>query len=357
LHRILTVIGARPQFIKAAIVSKSFKESNFIEEIIVHTGQHFDYKMDKIFFDELNIPNPKFKLNINSVSHGEMTGRMMIELEKIIIQEKPDYVLVYGDTNSTLAGSLAAKKLHTKIIHVEAGLRSCNMKMPEEINRILTDRISDILFCPTKTAVKNLQNEGFEKFDCKIVNSGDVMLDLAIYSRKFIKDISIDFLHSDETDFVLATIHREENTNDLSKLRSILNALNKIASERKVILPLHPRTKKIIESNKLKLNFEIVEPLSYFEMLKLLEKCSFVITDSGGLQKEAFFSKKNCLTVRNETEWSELVENGYNVLTGADEIKIYDAYKNMIDKKNIFDEKFYGNGHAASIILETLQNL
>ena len=355
--KILTIIGARPQFIKAAIVSKIFKQSDFVHETIVHTGQHFDFNMDQLFFNELSIPTPKYNLNINSVSHGEMTGRMIIDLEKIIIQEKPNFILVYGDTNSTLAGALAAKKLHVKIIHVEAGLRSYNMRMPEEVNRVLTDRISDILFCPTEKAIINLKNEGFNGFNCKIVKNGDVMLDLALYCQKLNANKVQPLIKLNGRAFILCTIHREENTNDIEKLKSIINALNRITNEIEVVLPLHPRTKKIIDSNQIKLNFKALNPLGYFDMLKLLEHCSLVMTDSGGLQKEAFFFKKNCVTIREQTEWTELVENGFNVIAGSDENTIYDSYKTMIIKKNKFDIDLYGNGNASQIILDTLSEL
>lgn len=355
--RILTVVGARPQFIKAAIVSKTFRKSDFIEETIVHTGQHFDLNMDKIFFDELLIPTPKYKLNINSLSHGEMTGKMVIELEKIIMREKPDYVLVYGDTNSTLAGALAAKKIHIKVIHVEAGLRSFNMIMPEEINRILTDRISDILFCPTNTAVSNLTKEGFNNFECMIVKNGDVMLDLAL-SIKTLIEVPSGLLNPHlQKDYILCTIHREESTNDIHKLKSIISALNRIAKEINIILPLHPRTKDKILDNNLKLNFKSSDPVGYLEITRLLEHCSLVITDSGGLQKEAFFFKKNCVTVREETEWTELVDNGFNTLAGFDEDSIYNSYKSMIYKQNNFNVDLYGNGNACQMILETLRKL
>lgn len=355
--RILTIVGARPQFIKAAIVSKTFREADFIEEIIVHTGQHFDLNMDKIFFDELSITAPKYNLNINSLSHGEMTGKMIIELEKIVMEEKPDFVLVYGDTNSTLAGALAAKKMYIKVIHVEAGLRSFNMNMPEEINRILTDRISDILFCPTETALNNLKNEGFNNFDCKIVQNGDVMLDLAMYTKTLNND-SMKYFHTElPKDYVLCTIHREEGTNDIKKLKSIINALNKIGEKIDIILPLHPRTKNKILANNIKLNFKSSDPVGYLEMARLLANCSLVITDSGGLQKEAFFFKKNCVTIREETEWTELVENGFNTLAGFDEDAIYNSYKSMLSKQNNFNIDLYGTGNASQIILETLRKL
>ncbi|NWF87931.1 MAG: UDP-N-acetylglucosamine 2-epimerase (non-hydrolyzing) [Ignavibacteriaceae bacterium] len=349
--KILTIIGARPQFIKAAIVSKKMKESNFISEIIVHTGQHFDLNMDKIFFDELSIPAPKYNLGINSVSHGEMTGRMIIEIEKIILLEKPDFVLVYGDTNSTLAGALAAKKLHMKIIHVEAGLRSFNMNMPEEINRILTDRISDILFCPTQTSVNNLVQEGYKNFGCEIVQNGDVMYDLALFMQKMNSVKEDD--KKDSKKFVLCTIHREESTDNIKNLNSIFNALNRISREVDIFLPLHPRTKAKLKNN-FNLNFKTHEPVGYFQMANLLANCSLVITDSGGLQKEAFFYKKNCVTIREQTEWQELINGGFNMLSGYDENDIYNSFREMISRTNNFNVDLYGNGNACQIIVNTL---
>ena len=351
--KIITIVGARPQFIKASILSKSFQQSAEFEEILIHTGQHFDFQMDKIFFDELNIQKPKYHLNINSLSHGAMTGRMLTEIEEILIEEKPDYVLVYGDTNSTLAGALAAKKLHIKVIHVEAGLRSFNMNMPEEINRILTDRISDLLFCPTEKAVDNLKSEGFEKFDSELVNSGDVMYDLALFFQKN----SGNYFNLNKKlrdNYILCTVHREENTNDIVTFKGIIDGLNQIAKEHKIIFPVHPRTKKIIEKNKLKLSFDTIDPVGYLDMISLLRNSSLVITDSGGLQKEAFFYKKLCITLRNETEWTELVDNGYNRLVGNNSLQIYDAYKELINETKTFSDTFYGSGDACNKILSSI---
>ncbi len=351
--KIITIIGARPQFIKASILSKTFKESDEVNEIIIHTGQHFDFNMDKIFFDELKIPFPLYNLNINSLSQGAMTGKMLLEIEKILSNEKPDYVLVYGDTNSTLAGALAAKKLHIKVIHVEAGLRSFNMRMPEEINRILTDRISDILFCPTEKALQNLKLEGFDNFPCLIVNSGDVMYDLALYFQESENNISTEHSYP-KNEYILCTIHREENTTDITKFISIVNGLNKIAEEIQIVLPLHPRTKKIISDHKLKLNFKVEEPVGYREMMNLIKHSKLVITDSGGLQKEAFFFRKFCITLREETEWTELIKNGYNKLAGSDENLIYNAYRELILHSKSFNESFYGTGVACERILKTI---
>jgi UDP-GlcNAc3NAcA epimerase len=352
--KIVTIVGARPQFIKAAAVSREFSKHKEIQEIILHTGQHFDKNMSDVFFEEMQIPKPHYNLNIHGLSHGAMTGQMIEGIEKILLKEKPDYVLVYGDTNSTIAGALAAKKLHIKVIHVEAGLRSFNMQMPEEINRVLTDRISDVLFCPTDAAVENLINEGMNKFPVTIVKSGDVMQDAALFYAEqaekkstIINDLALE-------DFILCTIHREENTNSIENLKKIIQALNSINKEIQVIVPLHPRTKNILSNEKIDIDFKLIEPVGYFDMIMLLKHCKLVITDSGGLQKEAFFFQKNCVTLRNETEWIELVANGYNQLAGCDAEKIYNAYKTMLEHKKDFTKNLYGNGKACEIIVSTL---
>ena len=353
--KIVTIIGARPQFVKAATLSRVIAKDKTFKELIVHTGQHFDANMSNVFFEEMEIPKPDYHLEINSMSHGAMTGRMLEEIEKVLIKEQPDWVLVYGDTNSTLAGALAAKKLHIKLAHVEAGLRSFNMKMPEEINRILTDRISDILFCPTDTAVTNLEKEGYQYIDCKIEKVGDVMLDAALYYAKsatdkstIIKDLSID-------NFILCTLHRAENTDNIDNLRAIFDALNQINEEQMIILPLHPRTKKIIEENSIKCNVKIISPVGYFDMIELLKHCSLVMTDSGGLQKEAFFFKKPCITLREQTEWIELLEAGVNSIVGSDTNKILEAYHKSRDNNIDFNKHLYGNGDAANKILDLLK--
>ena len=331
--KLITIIGARPQFIKAAAVSREIAKHNDIQEIIVHTGQHFDANMSEIFFDQMQIPKPDYNLEINSLSHGAMTGRMIERIEEALLKEQPDWVLVYGDTNSTIAGSLAAKKLHIKVAHVEAGLRSFNRNMPEEINRILTDKISDILFCPTDTAVQNLQNEGIGKNSlARIVKCGDVMQDAAIFYSDLAQKPELDL----PKQFILATIHRAENTDDPKRLTSIFNALAEISNEIPIILPLHPRTKKIISNSQLTTHNSqliFIDPIGYLEMIYLLKNCSLVMTDSGGLQKEAFFFHKPCVTLRDETEWVELVENGFNKIVGADENKIISGYREMIQKK------------------------
>ena len=352
--KVLTIIGARPQFVKAAVLSRVFSNMEGVEELLVHTGQHFDDKMSQIFFDEMEIPTPHYNLEINSLGHGAMTGRMLEGIEKLIIQEKPDWVLVYGDTNSTLAGALAAKKLHVKVAHVEAGLRSFNMQMPEEINRIMTDRISDVLYAPTQTAIDNLKKEGFDHFPSKIVLSGDVMQDASMYYEQKAEErstLSKDLLKGN---FVLSTIHRQENTDDPQRLKSIVTALNKINSQNRVVLPMHPRTRKIIEQLGLKLNADVIDPVGFFDMICLLKNCSMVMTDSGGLQKEAFFFKKHCVTLRDQTEWVELVEGGFNVLAGADEQSIIKSFEMMTKVNSNFNVNLYGNGSAGNTIAQHL---
>ena len=355
--KILTIIGARPQFIKASVVSKIIMETEKISEVIVHTGQHFDKNMSEVFFDQLCIPRPNYGLDINGRSHGDMTGQMLIDIEKVLLQEKPDRVMVYGDTNSTLAGALAAAKLHIPVVHVEAGLRSLNMKMPEEINRVVTDRMSDILFCPTQTAVNNLDNEGYPFVVTsggrqRIEKVGDVMQDCA--------ELFATRAHAPESfkidgEFILATIHRAENTDYPERLKKIFSALNEVANTTPVVLPIHPRTRaSISELNLDTRKLTLIDPVGYLEMLWLLKHCGLVVTDSGGLQKEAFFMGKACVTVREQSEWVELIEVGANELVGVDKIEILNSIsKNMnrivSDKKSLF-----GGGTAAKRIVQTL---
>ncbi|MBP6809939.1 MAG: UDP-N-acetylglucosamine 2-epimerase (non-hydrolyzing) [Saprospiraceae bacterium] len=356
--KIITVIGARPQFVKAAVVSRAFRAYPSIEEKIVHTGQHFDANMSDIFFEEMEIPRPHFNLEINSLSHGAMTGRMLEHIEEVLLAEKPDALLVYGDTNSTLAGALAARKLQIPVMHVEAGLRSHNNAMPEETNRILTDRISKVLFCPTKTAVTNLQLEGFEHFDCSILQVGDVMEDAAIYyaPRSTKHSNILKTLHLEGTDFALCTLHRAENTDDPARFRAIVEALNETATRMPVVLPLHPRTQKLLEKNGLQINAITVPPLGYFDMLSLLQHCCVVMTDSGGLQKEAYFFGKFCLTLRDDTEWTELVEEGFNFLVGADKNLILNTLEGVFSKKFPEKKDFFGGGKASARIAEVVAN-
>ncbi len=356
MNKIVTILGARPQFVKAAVLSRIIASHNEIEEIIIHTGQHFDANMSDVFFTEMEIPKPKYNLDINGLGHGAMTGQMLEKIEEVLIDEKPKAVVVYGDTNSTIAGALAAKKMNIKVIHIEAGLRSYNMTMPEEINRILTDRISDLLLCPTDTAIENLQKEGFANLDAKIVKCGDIMKDaVEFYSKtsaersSILKDLGLI-----NNEFVLATIHRQENTDDIKKLRSIFEGLEQINTYCKVVLPLHPRTKKILEKYNLSYNITTIEPVGYFDMLELLKHCKMVITDSGGLQKEAFFNKKHCIIAREETEWVELVDNGFAKIIGNDTTKMIAAFQDFKNSRADFSVNLYGNKIGESIYAEIL---
>lgn len=351
--KIVTIVGARPQFVKAAVLSRVIGELNDVTEIIVHTGQHFDANMSDIFFEEMSIPLPSINLEVNGLGHAAMTGQMLEKIESLLIMEQPDWVLVYGDTNSTLAGALAARKLNIKVAHVEAGLRSFNTLMPEEINRILTDRISDILFCPTDKAMQNLSDEGYGKIGIKAVKCGDVMQDAAIFYTEKAKKPSFEVPEK----FVLCTIHRAENTDDFGRMENIFKALEYISKNKMVvIMPLHPRTKaKLTKLNFDTTSIKFIEPVGYLEMVYLLKNCSLVLTDSGGLQKEAYFFGKNCVTLREETEWVELVENGFNVLAGAKFDLILESYKKMIEKDDSnFGIKLYGNGNAGEVILNEL---
>lgn len=351
--KLVTILGARPQFIKAATVSRALSAAGITEKI-VHTGQHFDANMSDIFFKEMDIPAAHYNLEINSLGHGAMTGRMLEQVEKVLLDEKPDAVLVYGDTNSTLAGALAAAKLHIPVAHVEAGLRSFKMTMPEEINRILTDRISTYLFCPTTTAVKNLKREGFGKA-ANIVNCGDVMFDaLKYYSSRAERSSILSNLNLVKNEYVLATLHREENTNNIENLKGLVAALNTINKNMRVVLPLHPRTRNYLKAHNINLEAKTIDPVGYFDMLMLLKHCRLVLTDSGGLQKESYLSGKFCITLRDQTEWVELVKAGANVLVGANPKKILASFKKYQAKK-IKQKPLYGDGHAAEKIVKVLK--
>ena len=354
--KIATILGARPQFIKASMVSNELANHGNIKEIIIHTGQHFDDNMSKIFFNDMGIPQPEYELKIHSLSHGAMTGRMMEGIETILIEERPDWVLVYGDTNSTLAGSLTGAKLNIPVAHVEAGLRSFNMEMPEEINRILSDRVSTLLFCPTDNSIQNLKDEGFTMGSDRIIRCGDIMFDAAQYFVGIAKTTSTILNDYDITDkeYVLCSIHRPENVDDPNRLASIMKAFNEINSETQIILPLHPRTIKSLKEYGIESTFNYLEPVSYFDILVLLNNCQLVITDSGGLQKEAFFFKKHCVTLRNETEWVELVDNGYSSLAGANRNTILTCFKEMMQRSSDFEVPLYGNGEARKQIVNTL---
>ncbi len=361
--KIVTVVGARPQFVKAAVVSRAFQKHAEVEEIMIHTGQHFDRNMSDVFFEEMQLPKPDYFLNINRLGHGAMTGQMLEKIEAVLSDEKPDWVLVYGDTNSTLAGALAAKKLDMKVAHVEAGLRSFNLKMPEEINRILTDRISDVLFCPTDTAVENLHREGFCNFPSKIVKTGDVMFDAALFyaAQSERKSTIVPRLRKlyptfDENNFILCTIHRQENTTQKQRLEQIFKAISAMSRETSLVLPLHPGTKKQLERFGIKPHnahkLIILEPLGYFDIIQLLKNANFVMTDSGGMQKEAYFFKKPCLTLRDQTEWVELTDAGVNFLCEANCDKIMLRFKELLINKYDFSQELYGSGDASGLIAE-----
>lgn len=368
MRKIVTIVGARPQFIKAAVVSRAMRArnkdtENALLEIIVHTGQHYDSNMSEVFFREMDIPSPDYHLGICNATHGVMTGKMLGEIELVLMKERPDMVLVYGDTNSTLAGALAAVKMHVPVAHVEAGLRSFNMLMPEEINRILTDKISTLLFCPTETAMLNLTTEGIgispriKPIAPLALNVGDVMYDAVLHYRS-IKQASLpilDLLNNIGGSFYLATVHRAENTDDANRLRNIIGALRDISKKTPVVFPLHPRTKKIAEGCGVSLRgITVIDPVGYFDMLTLLENSKAVFTDSGGLQKEAFFFGKHCITLRDETEWIELVEGGFNSLAGADRDRILNSERRLTEKSPDFSVKLYGEGDAGKRIVETL---
>ena len=351
--KIVTIVGARPQFIKAAVVSRAFKQHRpDVQEILIHTGQHFDANMSDVFFEELDIPRPDYNLGIGGGSHGQNTGRMIEAIEKVLQSTRPDWVLVYGDTDSTLAGTLAAVKLHIPVAHVEAGLRSFNRKMPEEINRVLTDHAADILFAPTETGRQNLLNEGIAEDKIKLV--GDVMYDASLFyktkARKPKLPVELDIQGSD---FVLCTIHRAENTDDPQRLKNIFQGLGD--SGEQIVLPMHPRTRaKIAEwGTVVPNNVRVIDPVGYLEMVWLEANCSFVATDSGGVQKEAYFFGKSCITLRDETEWVELVETGWNQLVGANAHKLQKAFSETFVASHA--GPLYGEGDAGDKIVKQVE--
>jgi UDP-GlcNAc3NAcA epimerase len=374
--KLLTVIGARPQIIKAAAISRSIRKkySDQVEEKILHTGQHYDQNMSAVFFEELGIPQPDFNLGVGSGKHGEQTAKMIAGIEEILMNEHFDGILLYGDTNSTLAGAVAASKTHVPIFHVEAGLRSHNMAMPEEINRIVCDQLSSILFPPTETGMKNLREEGFLKSKAQfkngkerlVVNSGDVMFDNSLYFRELAKE-KCDIIHRlglTNNGYVLATIHRDNNTDSQERLTSIFQALLDIADRDgvKIVIPLHPRTKKLLPLNLTPSVYErlkeservsIIPPASFFEIIELERHARLVMTDSGGVQKEAFFFARPCVILRPETEWVEIVEHKAGILADADYDRILNAYQELTGKPVTFPPLF-GNGKAAETILETI---
>jgi len=345
--RIATIIGARPQFIKAAPISIRINNKiDSLSEIIIHTGQHFEKNMSSIFFDEMQIPKPSYNLNINQMEYAQMLESMVEGIKPLLQLEKVNGVLVYGDTNSTLAASIAAKQSDIPLFHVEAGLRSHDRSMFEENNRIITDHLSDLLFCPNKNAVDNLSRENITE---GVFFSGDIMLDAYIKYNSLRNKLEQNQINSK---FVLATIHRRENIYSKEKLSLIFTNLDKINREIKIILPLHPHTKKMINEFKIKSDIKFVKPLGYLTMLSLLKKSTMVITDSGGLQKESFFAKKKCLVIRKQTEWIELIENKTNLLSSPK--NLYNFYKKLLLQECDFSTNPYGNGNAAEIVLQKI---
>ena len=377
MKKIITVIGARPQIIKAAAISRAIKNnfSDKILEVIVHTGQHYDENMSQIFFEELEIPFPNFNLNVGSGSHGEQTAKMLEGLENIYLYEKPDAVIVYGDTNSTIAGALAASKIHIPVIHIEAGLRSFNKAMPEEINRIACDHMSTLLFTPSETGHRNLLNEGIKNDqkeaasidNPKIYLCGDIMYDNSLYfsamseqKSEILKELEIT---TDE--FILCTIHRDTNTDDTANLNAIFRALLRIqkTSNLKIVLPLHPRTKEKLNYNldenlltelNQNNNFKIIPPLGFLDIISLEKNARLIITDSGGLQKEAFFFQKPCVILREQTEWIEIVENGNALIAGANELKIISSVETLFKRTDFTYPNLYGDGNAANFICKKI---
>lgn len=348
--KILSIVGARPQFIKCAPLSRAIRKDH--EEILVHTGQHYDPEMSDIFFKELNIPEPDYNLGVGSGSHGEQTGKMLIEIEKVLLRESPNLVLVYGDTNSTLAGALAASKLDIKVAHVEAGLRSFDRAMPEEINRVLTDHTSNLLFCPTETALLNLKAEG-------IISSylvGDLMFDALKHNKKIAAEKSaiLEDLCLTPKEYIVATVHRPSNTDSFENLSSIFKAL--CDAKWPVVFPVHPRTEKFLKFygiwNKVNENIKLITPLGYLEMLKLMEHSRKILTDSGGIQKEAYMLGVPCITIRENTEWTETVKDGWNILVGANYGKIITAIERFEGSHTKGD--IFGDGNASEKICEIL---
>ena len=376
--KIITVVGARPQIIKAAAISRAI-ENNFpqIEEIILHTGQHYDQNMSEIFFEELNIPKPTINLNVGSSSHGKQTAKMIEQIEDVLVQHKPNAIVVYGDTNSTLASAVAASKIHVPIVHIEAGLRSFNKKMPEEINRIMCDHASTLLFSPTQTGYQNLINEGFSKTISNkatadypnIYHCGDVMYDNSIHFSKLSEKKSsiLSDLGIENNPFILATVHRNDNTDDPQKLNEIFSSFLKLTEENNIqlILPLHPRTMKmketlLNETVKEQLSnsslIKIIPPASFLDIISLEKNASLIITDSGGVQKEAYFFKKPCIILRPQTEWVEIVEAKSAVIADTNQEKILNAVNNYLHNENLSFPPVFGDGKAAEFILNEMVN-
>ena len=356
--KVITVIGARPQFVKAAVISRAFLKSNRVNEIIVHTGQHFDKNMSDIFFDEMDIPTPNYRLDINGLGHGAMTGRMLEKIEEIILSENPDYMLVFGDTNSTLAAALAAKKLGVKTVHVEAGVRNFDDDMPEEINRYIVDRISELNFCCTWLGVNNLMKEGYYSgnINSKVFNFGDVMFDATLFYKakaKANQDI-LSKLDIKNVPFVLSTIHRASNTDDTIILSDIISSLNQINKKYKVVFPMHPRTKAKIAHLNLQVEFICIDPIGYFDMINLLEACTAILTDSGGVVREAYFFRKPSLLLLEKPLWPELVVEGACLNTFPNRENILFTFNELMKKVINYGNNILGDGDAANKIVNAI---
>ena len=373
--KLVTIIGARPQIIKAAALSRAIRNhyADQIQEVIVHTGQHYDDNMSQVFFDELGIPQPDYNLHVGSASHGVQTARMTEGIEKLLIKEQPDYIVLFGDTNSTLAGAVAAAKIHVPIVHIEAGLRSFNKSMPEEINRIVCDHCSTLLFSPTHAGVENLKREGFPMDNDgpytidnpKVYHCGDIMYDNSLHFANIAEEKTdiIQRLALVDKPFILATIHRDSNTDHPERLNAIFDALIRLSKETQVVLPLHPRTSKLLKTN---LNealqkelfasesIHLIPPVSFLEMIALERHAQLVMTDSGGVQKEAYFFKKPCIILRPETEWVEIVQTGNAILVDADETRIMQAWQHFKDNPPTAFPEIFGDGHAAEFMLEQI---
>lgn len=354
---IMTVLGARPQFVKAAALSRYIanEQTDLVTEKIIHTGQHYDHNMSHLFFEQMQIPKPDFQFTVAKGTHGAMTGKMLADIEAVLLEQRPDLVVVYGDTNSTLAGALAAVKLHIPVAHIEAGLRSFNMKMPEEVNRVLTDRISNRLYCPTDTACRNLVNEGISE---GVTNSGDIMLDVARHYAPIAAENSgiMAQLGLEVGSFALSTIHRAENTDNTDRITAIFQALADVSQELQVVLPLHPRTRKTALDLGLLdkvADVCIVDPLSFWDMLVLQCKARVIITDSGGVQKEAYFHRTPCITIRDETEWVETLQDGWNLLVPAHRYAIVDAaFEAKVPDRE--QKPYFGTGQTSAFIVDDL---
>ena len=373
--KLVTIIGARPQIIKAAALSRAIRNhyANQIQEVIVHTGQHYDDNMSQVFFDELQIPRPDYNLHVGSASHGVQTARMTEGIETLLLKEQPDYTVLYGDTNSTLAGAITAAKIHVPIVHIEAGLRSYNKSMPEEINRIVCDHCSTLLFSPTLTGVENLKREGFPMNNDgpytidnpKVFHCGDIMYDNSLYFADIAEEKTdiIKRLALSDQPYILATIHRDSNTDHPERLNAIFKSIIKLSEECQVVLPLHPRTAKLLKTNLDEnlqkqifncQNIKLIPPVSFLEMIALERHAQLIMTDSGGVQKEAYFFKKPGIILRPETEWVEIVETGNAILANADEGRIMGAWQHFMDNPPTVFPEIFGDGHAAEFMLEKI---